>query len=1652
MTPVLFDANETQFNSMGIGALADAISCLVHEARNGAFELTLEYPVDAPLYTELVEDRIIKAKANDNANMDDQLFRIYKSGKPLNGQCTFYAEHITGELAKNPITHASVTSGTAQQFGQAILANTVYPHQFTFISSDPTVATSDLSRVPASQALVGIEGSLIDRWRGELTRDNFVIREEQNRGTDTGIIIEYGKNLTDAAQEKAIDETYTSIYPFATIRDAEGNDKVIELSEKIVESPYVGNYAYGRCLPIDLSGDDVTDETSLRSKAQSYVTQNDFGKPKVSLTINFIQLWQMEEYKNVAPLEHVSLCDWVTVRFKKLGIDAKVKVIDGVFNSLVNKWTSMELGDASTEWGDTLTSSIADVSATANQAAKISGYALTQANGKNKTYFSATEPIGNLTSGDLWYKIVNGQYTEMWRYNGIGWNKILSADANDALNKAIDALTAANGKNTVYHQAAQPIAANNQDIWFRDNADGTVTIFVYQDGVWSDPTLDGVKQAQDQADAAVATADAASVQASNALNTANSASGQAATAINTANSANSAAQAAQSTASSAASQASSAWNNAQTAINNAQSAIDAYSALDLSSKNLLKGTQTFDSKYYYNSSNRWVLSSETYDGDAVGEINLPADTSLSWVSYVNVMANRHMIDCKQGDLFSASMMARVDAIGTNNGSVSIVFEEYATETGGRTHFSNTFWADTSKIGEWQRVVKEGYQIQGADTKYVSLAIMTRNGGHFYVAHPMLVKGNKVGSWQPSTEDIQFQIDNINGTLSQKVSQDSFNTLAGTVSSQATLITQNQSDVALKANKDYVDTINQTVSSQCAQITANAQAITQKADSSTVNALTGQVSTMSATLTTQANQIAARITSQDADAKYATQTALTATSNSLTSSISAVQTNLNNLQIGGTNMVKGSNFPTGDLSAWSSWGTCARSVVTINGKKYIHLSQNDTASFRGVNQKVNGIMPGKSYTVSFLAYAVTSGTSMTTGFHHLNGSTIVAQSWQNYTLSTTVTKFVFTFVATTSTIDAFNFMIGNTNSPFDVYATDIKLEQSDKDTNWSPAPEDLATQVQFSQLTQTIDGISTQVSQKVDQSTYNTYVSQTTTTLSAKLNSSTAASTYATQTSLTATSSSLQTSINAKVDTTTYNSKISQLSNDINLRVSKNDVVNQINVSTESILIAGQKVHITGQTVIDNAVIQSAMIAALDAGKITTGTLAAARIAAGTITSDKLNVTNLAAISANLGNVTAGDISGVHIHGLNIDGVNISGSNINGESITSGTINSDRIAANSITAKQIAIGDFTNLFPNPYLLYELGSYGLPNIQGEPHNDRAIRFAGRDHRAWGIQIPMVEGDQFTITADVYRQMGDLPLRGGFWELRGDQSNIDSPWHMNDPVSGIPYQQWTTVTWNHRVNDGNTRLGNPYWQIDQASDGGSTSYLIQNIRIQRRITGNLFVDGTIQGVTINGTTINGSQINGSNFYQNANGFQTWLDGNGFHQQWGNDTHAWIRNGGINVSYSPTNEYVDIIPNRINVHGEGGGNTDITGYAVYSQAFNNNSREELKTEITTLDDSIGLALVNNLDIYKFKYKSEVASGRAKYIYGGIIGDGYQLPDDFKDFADQGVNLYSSTFIGLKAIQELTTLHQQDILKIADLESRLSVAESKIASLMEAA
>ena len=349
MKPRLYPENETNFESNGLGPLSDALACTVEENRNGAFELSMEYPVTGVLFDELKHGSIIFAPPNDSS--EPQPFRVYGKSTPLSGVVTVRAKHISYQLSHIPVS--PFTAGSCAAALQGLKTNAVEPCPFDFWTDKETVATFTVKEPASARSLLGgVAGSVLDVYGGEYEFNRYTVKLHKARGTDSGVVIAYGKNLVDIDQEESIENTITGVYPY--YKDTDGN--VLELPEKVVSSASAHNFPYPRTVPLDCSQEwqETPSVEQLRAYASAYVEKEGIGVPSVSLKVSFVPLWQTEEYKAIAPAERLNLCDIATVRFEKLGVNARAKVVQTVYDVLAGRYESITLGEASTNLADTI--------------------------------------------------------------------------------------------------------------------------------------------------------------------------------------------------------------------------------------------------------------------------------------------------------------------------------------------------------------------------------------------------------------------------------------------------------------------------------------------------------------------------------------------------------------------------------------------------------------------------------------------------------------------------------------------------------------------------------------------------------------------------------------------------------------------------------------------------------------------------------------------------------------------------------------------------------------------------------------------------------------------------------------------------------------------------------------------------------------------------------------------------------------------------------------------------------------------------------------------------------------------------------------------------------------------------------------------------
>ena len=343
MIPVLYPPNTTDFSSFGLGVMMDTVSCEVTEERNGVFECLLKYPVSGQHYGLITKECIIKAKPNDTAA--DQAFRIYRITKPLNGIVTIYGQHISYDLANVPVLPFSTESRSPQRILSQLLAGDTRFTGWTDYSDAKAFSVTQPKSVRA--CLGGTEGSMLSKWYGEFEWDNFTVKFHSHRGQKTGVVIEYGKNLTAMEQDEDNSGVYTALLPYA-VYTPEGADTETVVTLPEVTLPIVtSEIIRAKTLIMDFSdqfGDAAITEEALRAKANSYIKANPLGTTIPTVTVSFEPLWKQPEYS--ALLERVNLCDTVTIRHSLLGVSVSAMVIETVYDTLAERYKSISLGQS----------------------------------------------------------------------------------------------------------------------------------------------------------------------------------------------------------------------------------------------------------------------------------------------------------------------------------------------------------------------------------------------------------------------------------------------------------------------------------------------------------------------------------------------------------------------------------------------------------------------------------------------------------------------------------------------------------------------------------------------------------------------------------------------------------------------------------------------------------------------------------------------------------------------------------------------------------------------------------------------------------------------------------------------------------------------------------------------------------------------------------------------------------------------------------------------------------------------------------------------------------------------------------------------------------------------------------------------------------
>lgn len=396
----LFEPNIIDFTTNGVTILTNIIDAEITEELNGAYTLTFKYPIEEPKIvqgiiqanTNVITNKNILVGTNANVNIhpksyflqkdyivyaNNQAFRIYNVKRNMS-TIEVNCRHIFYDLLDNFLEDVRPTNLNRMDALQWILERTQYPTRFTFNGNLGPTATRYFIRKNVVEAIMGQDG-ILETWGGEIVRDNFNIGIWDARGNDRGVLIQGGKNLVGIEEDLDTDNVITRIMPTGL----DENDTVIMLPEKYIDSPNINMYPHPKVRHLHYGDIKVNGETGitkddvirlLRLKVKELYEVEKIDIPQINYKVDFIELSKTEEYKDYITLEKVEVGDTVTVRYNKLNLDIKAKVIKTTKHLKGNAWVNekVELGNFKKD----VTNSLNKIDAITTEDGKVKGEAI----------------------------------------------------------------------------------------------------------------------------------------------------------------------------------------------------------------------------------------------------------------------------------------------------------------------------------------------------------------------------------------------------------------------------------------------------------------------------------------------------------------------------------------------------------------------------------------------------------------------------------------------------------------------------------------------------------------------------------------------------------------------------------------------------------------------------------------------------------------------------------------------------------------------------------------------------------------------------------------------------------------------------------------------------------------------------------------------------------------------------------------------------------------------------------------------------------------------------------------------------------------------------------------------------------------------------
>lgn len=368
MIPLLYESTQKTLSPATmkcIGMLSCCTACTVKEEINGDYTLSATVSALDPCAQKLSYQQFIKAKPNFTD--EPQYFEIYRLVYKDFKTIEIEAKHIKHCCYNNYVTSPESSDGygtPTEIWDECANGSFIFENYFNFHSdiTDKAYVSNGYTAVSTvGEFLGGTNGSLLSAFGGEFYYDNFDIWLKKQRGEKSNYTLQWGENISSLSQTLTSEDIVSHVYAYVTIHD-EATDTDIKITDN--GGPYEianNNCKVNKILLVDasdnpgLEGITVNSSTGLNYdwvKAICRLVQSQYfhnsdtmlrGTAKVNITVDM--------HAELEEMSILKLGDTIKV---KLNTEETVtaEIISTEFNALLERWNSIEVGDAKSKLSD----------------------------------------------------------------------------------------------------------------------------------------------------------------------------------------------------------------------------------------------------------------------------------------------------------------------------------------------------------------------------------------------------------------------------------------------------------------------------------------------------------------------------------------------------------------------------------------------------------------------------------------------------------------------------------------------------------------------------------------------------------------------------------------------------------------------------------------------------------------------------------------------------------------------------------------------------------------------------------------------------------------------------------------------------------------------------------------------------------------------------------------------------------------------------------------------------------------------------------------------------------------------------------------------------------------------------------------------------